>query len=631
MSMEIPGVEDAAAGAGIPGVDLDELTRMANALFSASPGSATEGPLSEGRAALGRADLPTGLTPPPPGAPQALPDVPHTPNTTPNVGSVDSTLAAAPSPAGVGETPSASPGRPAPVSGDLTELTGNATGVPAGPAPTTVPQVTSTGTPGQGDFYFLNEAASALASPGAVPGLEPTPIRGESSLQELLTVLPNLLSSEPWPVEHQQRYFLPGPPEEGATSGSQGIFDVATIRRDFPILSERINGRQVTWLDNAATTQKPRAVIDRLSYFYEHENSNIHRAAHDLAARATDAYEEARNTVARYLGAGSADEIVFVRGTTEGINLIAGSWGRQNIHDGDEIVISHLEHHANIVPWQQLVAATGAVLKVIPVDDDGQILLDEYQRLLSDRTKLVSVTQVSNALGTVTPITEVIAMAHQVGACALVDGAQSVSHMRVDVVAMDADFFVFSGHKIYGPTGIGAVYAKSAIWEAMPPWQTGGNMINDVTLQHSTFQDPPMRFEAGTGNIADAVGLGAALRYVEGLGIENIARYEHDLLGYATQGMLGVPGLTMIGTAKEKASVLSFILDGYSTEQVGEALSEEGIAVRSGHHCAQPILRRFGLNTTVRPSIAFYNTTEEIDHLVSVLYRLVADSGRGRR
>ncbi len=629
--MEIPGVEDAAAGAGIPGIDLDELTRMANALFSASPGGATEGPLPEGRAALGRADLPTGLTPPPPGAPQALADVPHTPNTTPNIGSVDSTLAAAPSPAGVGETHGVSPGRPAPVSGDLTELTGNPTGIPAGPAPTTAPQATSTGIPGQGDFYFLNESASALASPGALSGPQPTSILGESSLQELLTVLPNLLSSEPRPVEHQQRYFLPGPPEEGATSGSQGIFDVATIRRDFPILSERINGRQVTWLDNAATTQKPRAVIDRLSYFYEHENSNIHRAAHDLAARATDAYEEARNTVARYLGAGSADEIVFVRGTTEGINLIAGSWGRQNIHEGDEIVISHLEHHANIVPWQQLVSATGAVLKVIPVDDDGQILLDEYQRLLSDRTKLVSVTQVSNALGTVTPITEVIAMAHQVGACALVDGAQSVSHMRVDVVAMDADFFVFSGHKIYGPTGIGVVYAKQAIWEAMPPWQTGGNMINEVTLQHSTFQDPPMRFEAGTGNIADAVGLGAALRYVEGLGIENISRYEHDLLGYATQRMLGVPGLTMIGTAKEKASVLSFILDGYSTEQVGEALSEEGIAVRSGHHCAQPILRRFGLNTTVRPSIAFYNTTEEIDHLVAVLLRLVADSGRGWR
>jgi cysteine desulfurase/selenocysteine lyase len=630
---EAPGIDDAAAGAGIPGIDLDELTRVANALFSAPPGSPGDGPLATGRAVLGRVDWPTGFSPPPPGTPQSLADVPHTPNTTPTIGPVDSTLAPTPSPPDPGEAPNVALGSPDPVPGDLTELTGNATGIPAGPEPSAIPKVAPAGIPGQGDYYFLNEAVSALASPGpgAIAGLEATPIRGESSLQDLLTVLPHLLSSEPRPLEHQQRYFLPGPPEEGATSGSQGIFDVATIRRDFPILSERINGRQVTWLDNAATTQKPKAVIDRLSYFYEHENSNIHRAAHDLAARATDAYEEARNTVARYLGAGSDDEIVFVRGTTEGINLIAGSWGRQNIHEGDEIVISHLEHHANIVPWQQLVAATGAVLKVIPVDDDGQILLDEYQRLLSDRTKLVSVTQVSNALGTVTPITEVIAMAHQVGACALVDGAQSVSHMRVDVAAMDADFFVFSGHKIYGPTGIGAVYAKQAIWEAMPPWQTGGNMILDVTLQHSTFQDPPMRFEAGTGNIADAVGLGAALRYVEGLGIETIARYEHDLLGYATRGMLGVPGLTMIGTAKEKASVLSFILDGYSTEQVGEALSEEGIAVRSGHHCAQPILRRFGLNTTVRPSIAFYNTTEEMDHLVSVLHRLVADSGRGWR
>ncbi len=309
---------------------------MANTLFSASPGSATEGPLPEGRTALGRADLPTGLTPPPPGAPQALADVPHTPNTTPNIGSVDSTLAAAPAP-GVGETPSVSPQRPAPVAGDLTQLTGNATGVPAGPAPSTIPQVTPTGNPGQGDFYFLNEAASALASPGAAPGLEPTTIRGESALQDLLTVLPDLLSVEPQPVEHQQRYFLASPPE-GTTSGSQGIFDVATIRRDFPILSERINGRQVTWLDNAATTQKPRAVIDRLSYFYEHENSNIHRAAHDLAARATDAYEEARND------RGPLPRRRFRRrhrlrpGHDRGHQSDCESWGRQNIHEGDEIV-----------------------------------------------------------------------------------------------------------------------------------------------------------------------------------------------------------------------------------------------------------------------------------------------------
>jgi cysteine desulfurase/selenocysteine lyase len=409
------------------------------------------------------------------------------------------------------------------------------------------------------------------------------------------------------------------------------IFDVLTIRRDFPILSERINGRQITWLDNAATTQKPQSVIDRLSFFYEHENSNIHRAAHDLAARATDAYEKARSTVARFLGAVSDDEIVFGRGTTEGINLVAESWGGANIHEGDEIVISHLEHHANIVPWQQLVARTGAVLKVIPVDSDGQLLLDDYQRLLSDRTKLVSVTHVSNALGTVTPIAEIIAMAHQVGACALVDGAQSVSHMKVDVRALDADFFVFSGHKIFAPTGIGALYAKRAILDAMPPWQTGGNMIADVTLERSTFQAPPTKFEAGTGNIADAVGLDAALEYVERLGIENIHRYEHDLLAYATQGLVQVPGLRLIGTAADKASVLSFVLQGHSPEQVGEALSDEGIAVRAGHHCAQPILRRFGLEATIRPSLAFYNTTEEVDHLVSVLHRLAGASAAPRQ
>jgi cysteine desulfurase/selenocysteine lyase len=441
--------------------------------------------------------------------------------------------------------------------------------------------------------------------------------------------LPDELRVAPPPTGHPERYYLadagPGTPD------LRPIFDVTTIRRDFPILSERINGRQITWLDNAATTQKPRPVIDRLSYFYEHENSNIHRAAHDLAARATDAYEKARSTVARFLGAGSPDDIVFVRGTTEGINLIAQSWGEQNIHEGDEIVISHLEHHANIVPWQQLVARTGAVLRVIPVDGDGQLLLDEYQRLLSDRTKLVSVTHVSNALGTVTPIAEVIAMAHRVGACALVDGAQSISHMKVDVQALDADFFVFSGHKIYGPTGIGVVYAKQAVLEAMPPWQTGGNMIADVTLERSVFQDPPMRFEAGTGNIADAVGLDAALEYVERLGIENINRYEHELLTYATRSLLQVPGLRLIGTAPDKASVLSFVLDGYEPAQVGEALSDEGIAVRSGHHCAQPILRRFGLEATVRPSLCFYNTTDEVDHLARVLHRLAATSGKPRR
>ncbi|MBL8457885.1 MAG: cysteine desulfurase, partial [Zoogloea sp.] len=391
---------------------------------------------------------------------------------------------------------------------------------------------------------------------------------------------------------------------------------------------ERVNGRQLIWLDNAATTHKPQSVIDRLAYFYQHENSNIHRAAHELAARATDAYEGARSKVARFIGASSTEEIIFVRGATEGINLVAKTWGWQNVGEGDEIVVSHLEHHANIVPWQQLAAAKGARLKVIPVDDTGQVLLDEYRKLLTSRTKIVSVTQVSNALGTVVPVKEIVAMAHQVGAVAVVDGAQSVSHMRVNVQDIDADFFIFSGHKVFAPTGIGAVYGKRAILEDMPPWQGGGNMIADVTFEKTIYHGPPTRFEAGTGNIADAVGLGAAIDYVERIGMENIARYEHDLLVYTTRALLTVPGLKLIGTAREKASVSSFVLDGYRPDEVGRALNEEGIAVRSGHHCAQPILRRFGQEATVRPSLAFYNTCEEIDILVAVLHRLARGKGR---
>lgn len=399
-------------------------------------------------------------------------------------------------------------------------------------------------------------------------------------------------------------------------------FDVNAIRKDFPILAERVNGRPLVWFDNAATTQKPQVVIDRLAQFYTHENSNIHRAAHELAARATDAYEHARKTVARFLGAASPDEIVFVRGATEGINLVAQSWGRQHIGEGDEIIVSHLEHHANIVPWQQLAREKGAVLRVIPVDDSGQILLDEYQRLLNSRTRLVSITQVSNALGTVTPVKAIVDLAHRAGATVLVDGAQAISHMRVNVQALDADFYVFSGHKVFGPTGIGAVYGKKALLDATQPWQGGGNMIVDVTFERTLYHAAPARFEAGTGNIADAAGLAAALEYVERIGIENIARYEHDLLAYATQRILAVPGITLVGTAADKASVLSFVLAGYKPEEVGDALNREGIAVRSGHHCAQPILRRFGHEATVRPSLAFYNTCEEVDRFIAVLQRL---------
>jgi len=399
-------------------------------------------------------------------------------------------------------------------------------------------------------------------------------------------------------------------------------FDANLVRKDFPILGELVNGRPLIWLDNAATTQKPQAVIDRISYFYQHENSNIHRAAHELAARATDAYEEARETVRRFINAPSVDNVIFVRGTTEAINLVAKSWGKKNLSAGDEILITHLEHHANIVPWQQLCQETGAKLKVAPVDESGQVLLSEYQKLLTPRVKLVSFTQVSNALGTVTPASEMIQMAHRAGAKVLLDGAQSVSHMRTDVQALNPDFFVFSGHKVFGPTGIGVLYGKPELLNDMPAWQGGGNMIQDVTFDKTVYHEAPSKFEAGTGNIADAVGLGAALEYVERIGIDNIARYEHELLVYATAALNKVPGLRLIGTAQEKASVLSFTLEGFKSEEVGAALNQEGIAVRSGHHCAQPILRRFGLETTVRPSLAFYNTYAEIDVLVNALQRL---------
>lgn len=408
----------------------------------------------------------------------------------------------------------------------------------------------------------------------------------------------------------------------GVSSIGTPPFDVNLVRNDFPILQEQVNGKQLIWLDNAATTQKPRQVIDRISYFYEHENSNIHRAAHELAARATDAYEGARKKVQAFLNAGSVNEIVFVRGATEAINLVAKSWGEQNLIAGDEIIVSHLEHHANIVPWQQLAGKKGLKIKVIPVDDDGQVLIDEYLKLLGPKTKLVSFTQVSNALGTVTPAAQIVQLAHLAGAKVLVDGAQSVSHMPVDVQALNADWFVFSGHKVFGPTGIGVLYGKEELLNQTQPWQGGGNMIKDVTFEHTQYHEAPARFEAGTGNIADAVGLGAAIDYVTRLGMPAIAQYEHYLLVYATSLLKEVKGIRLIGTAHDKASVLSFVLDGFKTEEVGAALNKQGIAVRSGHHCAQPILRRFGVEATVRPSLAFYNTCAEIDLLVDTLHKL---------
>lgn len=479
------------------------------------------------------------------------------------------------------------------------------------------------GIPASASTYGLAASLTGFDA-SLIAGLSPQAygLPGEAELQKLFAPSGTIPASN---ESGSSFYFLDELKTGGfnvqptVLSSAHPAFDVQAVRRDFPILKERVNGQPLVWFDNAATTQKPQAVIDRISYFYEHENSNIHRAAHELAARATDAYEKARDTVARFMNASSSSEIVFARGTTEAINLVAQSWGRQNIGAGDEIVITWLEHHANIVPWKQLCDATGAKLRVAPVDDDGQVLLGEYQKLLNSRTKLVSFTQVSNALGTVTPAREMIEMAHRVGARVLLDGAQSVSHLRVDVQALDCDWFVFSGHKIFAPTGIGVLYGKAELLEAMPPWQGGGNMIEDVTFEKIVYQPAPARFEAGTGNIADAVGLGAALEYLLKIGIDNIARYEHELLVYAMDALRSISGLRLIGTAAEKTSVLSFVLEGHSNQDIGVALNRAGIAVRTGHHCAQPILRRFGLESTVRPSLAFYNTHEEVDRLVSTV------------
>ncbi|MCR5600998.1 MAG: cysteine desulfurase [Ruminococcus sp.] len=395
-----------------------------------------------------------------------------------------------------------------------------------------------------------------------------------------------------------------------------GTKTLAQIRNDFPILSEKINGHDLVWLDNGATTQRPQQVIDRLSYYYTHENSNVHRGAHELAARSTDAYENARQITADFLGAPSKDNIVFVRGTTEAINLVANAYVKPLLQPGDEIILTMLEHHANIVPWQIICEETGAVIKVVPVDKSGQLIISEYEKLFTRRTKFVSATHVSNALGTVTPIEELVAIAHAHGVRILIDGAQSVAHIPVNVTALDTDFFVFSGHKIFAPTGIGAVYGKSDVLEAARPYHGGGNMIKDVTFERTIYNPAPNKFEAGTGSIADAVGLGAALEYLNAIGMTEVNRHEHELLVYAMKEMQKINGLHLIGTATNKASVLSFVLDGVGNEAVGQRLNELGIAVRTGHHCAQPILRHFGLEGTVRPTLALYNSFNDIDRLV---------------
>ena len=392
-------------------------------------------------------------------------------------------------------------------------------------------------------------------------------------------------------------------------------FDVQAIRCDFPILRERVHDKPLVYLDNAATTQKPRRVIDRLNAFYRRENANVHRGVHLLSERATDAYEDARRTVCRFLNAADPKEIVFVRGTTEAINLVAQSYGRTHVGSGDEIVITTMEHHSNIVPWQIVCGQTGARLRVAPMTDDGDIDLDAYEALLSARTKIVAVVHVSNALGTINPIAEIVRIAHAGGIPVLVDGAQAVAHMPVDVRALDCDFYAFSGHKVFGPTGIGVLYARASLLDAMPPYQGGGDMISAVTFERTLYNVPPYKFEAGTPDIAGAIGLHAALDYIDAAGLDAIAAHERDLLEYGTAVLQSIDGVRLIGTARQKASILSFVMEGIHPHDIGTIVDREGVAIRTGHHCAQPVMERFGIPATARASLALYNTRGELDAL----------------
>jgi cysteine desulfurase/selenocysteine lyase len=392
-------------------------------------------------------------------------------------------------------------------------------------------------------------------------------------------------------------------------------FDVQKVRADFPILNQRVNGKPLVYLDNAATSQKPRAVIDAITRYYEMDNSNVHRGVHTLSQRATQEYESARETVRHFLNASRAREIVFVRGATEGINLIAQTYGRTHVQPGDEVLITAMEHHSNIVPWQMLCGEKHAKLRVAPINDNGELILDEFARLLGPRTKIVSIAHVSNALGTVNPLRQVIELARRHNAAVVVDGAQAVPHLAVDVQDLDCDFYVFSGHKMYGPTGIGVLYGKFDLLDAMPPYQGGGDMISSVTFEKTTYNKVPHKFEAGTPNVSGVIGLGAAIDYVNQLGLDAINAHEQDLLGYATVSVSAIPGVHLIGTAKEKAGVVSFVMEGIHPHDIGTILDQEGIAIRAGHHCAQPVMARFGIPATARASFGLYNTKQEVDAL----------------
>ncbi|MBL8206426.1 MAG: cysteine desulfurase [Blastocatellia bacterium] len=400
-------------------------------------------------------------------------------------------------------------------------------------------------------------------------------------------------------------------------------FDVAKVRADFPILTQTVNGKPLVYLDNAATSHKPQCVIDTINHFYAAHNSNVHRGVHYLSQLATRELEGARDIVKKFLNAASDKEVIFTKGTTDGINLVAQSYGRKFIKEGEEIIISALEHHANIVPWQMLCEQVGAVLRVIPINDDGELLMEEYEKLLNPKTKFVSVNYVSNALGTINPVKRIIELAHAQDVPVLIDGAQSAPHLKVDVRELDCDFYAFSGHKVCGPTGIGILYGKQHLLEQMPPVQGGGDMIKVVTFEKTTYNDLPYKFEAGTPHIEGGIGLGRAIQYLESVGLDNIAAYEHELLEYATELIGGIPGVRIIGTAKDKASVLSFLINDIHPHDIGTILDQEGIAIRAGHHCAQPVMQRFNVPSTARASFAFYNTKEEIDALANAIHTVI--------
>ncbi|MBZ5515073.1 MAG: cysteine desulfurase [Acidobacteriia bacterium] len=403
---------------------------------------------------------------------------------------------------------------------------------------------------------------------------------------------------------------------------TRSAFDVARVREDFPILKEKVHGKPLVYFDNAATAQKPRQVLEAEQNFYLRLCSNVHRGVHWLSERATQAYEDTRVKAQRFLNASESREIIFVRGATEAINLVAGTYGRKNVQVGDEIVISAMEHHSNIVPWQMLCEEKGARLRVAPINDRGELILEEFEKLLGPRTRLVAVTHVSNVLGTINPVQEIIAMAHRQGIPVLLDGAQGAVHLKVDVRELDCDFYTFSGHKLFGPTGIGVLYGKARLLEAMPPYHGGGDMISSVSFEKTLYNVIPYKFEAGTPNIAGTLGLGAAIDYLGGLGQENLLRYEEELLAYTTEALAGIPELRIIGTARQKAPVISFVLNGLHPHDVGTVLDQEGIAVRTGHHCAQPLMDRFGVPATTRASLAFYNTLEEVDRLIKGLHKV---------